>query len=352
LPLLVYYISDMSAAAKKSKKSSAPKPVVIKPDKIKDQRSKVKGQKVKNKEQDQQVTAVKPALKVKDFRMLKVGLIILGIILAFCVLCALVFNSTNGSKLDSYIKSKDFQTYSKSLNQYLVSNKAIYPQTYTCQASLSSLWNPPTSPLSNKKEKLDVELARQLIDLKPKWEAASKSFPGYSNLFIFKVLPLDHSVFKRYQNAADLMDRTSALVNHTEDYTYYCPGFVYPGMLGFAYLESYSKTGTIIKDSPAVVTQHMQSLATTGNEFKDSKTPADWTATRTAYLAFLHKTLDDLTNLRNQLVKTPTGVNMSAQFATDKKDLEKTILEATKAGKGIGPDQKELAKLLALTTKN
>jgi len=236
------------------------------------------------------------------------------------------------------------------MKSYLIVNSSIYPTTYSCAANESSLWAPPTSPLSKKKEALEVQLARQLIDLKPKWEAASKTFPGYSNFFLFKIIPLDHSVYKRYQNAADLMDRTSALVNHTEDYTYYCPGFLYPGMNGFSYLQDYSKNKPIT-DSQAVIEQHMKALVVVGNSFGKAKTTTDWSTTQKAYLAFLHSTLTDLTELRNQNLKNPSGTNMSARFSADQKQFELTLAQAKKAGLKIGPDQKQLAKLYHEATK-
>ncbi len=350
----------MSKEVKKKsskKKATAPKPVIIKPESS--QKPKAKSQKlekteiktenlqievVKTKKDDKTASVGKAPVKIRDFRWLKVSGVIFGIIIGFALLCALIFNSTNSSKLTDYKTSKEFKAYSASLNQYLKTNKAVYTRTFTCSATLDELWQPGTSPISKKVEPQEVQLARQLIDLKPKWEAVSKSFPGYSSFFIFKVLPFDHSVFKDFQTTADLIDRSGALVNHTEDFGYYCPGHIYPGVSIFDYLEEYSKDQPVT-ESVATITQRMKALADAGNDFNKSKTPTGWGEVRTSYLAFMKKTLADLTSLRDQTAKTPGKINMHTQFAENKKNLEKTLVQAKTAGQKIGPNQADLAKL-------
>lgn len=264
--------------------------------------------------------------------------------LSLLIILGLLVNHKNSTKLNTYLTSKSFMAYSGSLKSFLQTDNGIYPKAYSCQSSLQQLWNTPVSPISKKREKLDVELARQLIDLKPKWEQVSKAFPGYGDFFLFKVFPMDHFVYKKYQNAANLMDRSNALVNHTEDYAYYCPGYLYPGIFSFNYLDEYAKNKPIM-ESVAIINQQMQSLAKIGNDFKDVKTPANWANTRTAYLAFLHQTLDDLTALRNERAINPDGVNMSAKFTADKKLLENVLKISAKSGKKIGPDMGQLSEL-------
>lgn len=275
--------------------------------------------------------------------------IILGIV-SLLVIFGLFVNSQNSSKINVYLKSKAFADYSASMKQYLQTSGGIYPKVYACNASLIQLWHPPVSPLSKTKDKLEIQLARQLIDLKPKWEKVSLAYPSYSKYFFFKVFPMDHAVYKKYQTAANLMDGSSKLINHTQDYGYYCPGFLYPGIYNFSYLEDYSKKAPIT-DSSAVITQRMQALITIGNTYGAAKTPKDWTTTQKAYLSFLHKTLADLTALRDQRAKNPAGTNMAAAFASDQKALEQTITIGAKTGQKIGPNQDQLAKLFWQTIK-
>ncbi len=352
----------MTAVVKKSKKKvTAPAAVVIKPEKKSqkndERRTKNEEKKVtaenKNEERTSQMgeTATdKPAstgkkpVKIKDFRWLKIAAICFGLVIGFALLSALIFNSTNGSKLTNYKTSKEFKAFSASLQQYLQTNNAVYTRTFSCSATLNELWSPGTSPISKKSEPQEVQLTRQLIDLKPKWEAASKSFPGYSSFFIFKVLPFDHGTYKDFQNAADLIDRSGALVNHTEDFTYYCPGHIYPGVSIFDYLNEYSKDQPIT-ENVATINQRMKALADAGNDFNKAKTADGWGEVRTSYIAFMKKTLADLTSLRDQTAKTPGKINMHSQFAADKKQLEKTLELAKTAGEKIGPNQKDLKEL-------
>ncbi len=372
----------MSKEVKKKaskKKATAPAPVVIKPDKNKEPKAKdqkpnadhstssdhtsqtPKAESTKQKtveaktadsssqSEEKAISVGKTPVKIKDFRWLKITGICFGLFIGFSLLSALIFNSTNSAKLTNYKTSKEFKAYSASLNQYLTTNNAVYTRTFTCSASLDELWNPGTSPISKKVEPQEVQLARQLIDLKPKWEAVSKTFPAYSSFFIFKVLPFDHSVYKDFQNTADLIDRSGALVNHTEDFGYYCPGRIYPGVSIFDYLNEYSKDQPV-NESVATINQRMKALVDAGNDFNKSKTPVGWQEVRTGYIAFMKQTLADLTTLRNETIKNPGKVNMHTQFANNKKELEKVLAKAKEAGKKIGPNQTELTKLYVKVT--
>lgn len=313
----------------------------------------------------QKVVIIEPDVKVKDkplasvkpkIKPIKLNLnkkrnrVIAGLfigIIGLLIIFGLSVNHKNSTKINTYLNSKDFKSYSASMKSYLSSNNGIYPKAYTCSATLEQLWNPPVSPISKTKERLDVQLARQLIDLKPKWDKVSVAYPGYNHYLFFRLIPLDHGVFKKFQNVANLMDGTSKLVNHTQDYGYYCPGYLYVGISSFSYLDEYSKNKPIT-ETVAVINQRMASLVAIGNTYKSAKTPADWSTTQKTYLSFLHKTLADLTTLRNQMLKTPAGVNMSPTFKADKTALQQAVTMATKTGQKVGPNQDKLAKYFQL----
>lgn len=345
-------VQQMSKEVKKKpskKKTTAPAPVIVKPQKNKAAGPRVEGPEKENKTEekaiDKPVSAGKAPVKIKDFRWIKITGICLALVVGFALLSALIFNSTNGSKLTDYKTSKEFKSFSASLDQYLKANNSVYTRTFSCSASLEELWNSGLkSPISGKNEPLEVQLARQLIDLKPKWEAASKSFPGYSSFFIFKVLPFDHGVYKDFQNTADLIDRSGALVNHTEDFAYYCPGHLYPGVSIFDFLNEYSKNQPVT-ENVATINLRMKALVDAGNDYSKTKTPSGWKEVNSSYIAFMKKTLADLTSLRDQTAKTPGKINMHVQFEADKKDLEKVLALAKTAGQKIGPNQSDITKL-------
>lgn len=281
---------------------------------------------------------------LKKFIQSKAGKIILGAVLAvltLTVVYGLIIDYRNSSRLNAYLNTKEFTEYSASMQAFLNANNGYYTKTYRCQASLQELWKPPAGTIVNKNESAEVQLARQLIDLDGKWRKVSNTYPGYIDSSLFKVLPLDHWVYKDYQNTANLMDLSSVLVEHTQDYGYYCPGHFYPKISSLSYLEDYSKAGTQITDSPEVITQRLTTFATMADKFVGSKTPVDWSENRQLYLAFLKQTYSDLKTLRAKRLTQPS-VDMSAQFAADKKLLEQAVVAGQKAGLKIGPDIKQL----------
>ncbi len=314
--------------------------------------------KEKAKEQPKDSSQQTPALvkktgqSVKKALFSKPGKIVLASVLAvfaLAVIYGLVIDYRNSSRLNAYLDSKDFGEYSASMRVFLTANNGFYPKTYSCQATLQELWNPPVGSLVKKNESAEVQLARQLIDLDGKWRKVSNAFPGYIDSALFNFLPIDHFVYKSYQNAANLMNLSSILVEHTQDYGYYCPGHFYPKINSLSYLESYAKPGTQITDSPEVITQRLTDFATMADKFVNSKTPADWSENRKLYLVFLNQTFQDLKTLRAKRLAQPS-VDMSTQFAADKAALQKAVTSAQAAGLKSGPDMKKLSQYFEQVT--
>lgn len=290
---------------------------------------------------------------VKTYVWSTPGKVVLGVLVAILVLAVLyglIIDYKNSSRLSAYKNSKDFKEYSASMRTFLYANNGYYPKVYRCQASLQELWNPPVGTINKKTEGADVQLARQLIDLDSKWRKVSDAFPGYIDSKLFKVLPIDWFVYNDFQTAANLMNSSSILVEHTQDYGYYCPGHFYPKIKNLSYLEAYAKPGSQIAVSPGVISQQLADFASMADKFAGTKTPVDWADNRKLYLSFLNQTFSDLKTLRAKRLAQPS-VDMSAQFAADKKALEKAVASGQTAGLKIGPDIKQLKIYFEQTAK-